>query len=40
MTEALTAVMQFLFTEVGMNRIEAKHDINNPILVVSCKSAA
>ena len=22
--------MQFLFTEVGMNRIEAKHDINNP----------
>ena len=27
MTEALTAVMQFLFTEVGMNRIEAKHDI-------------
>lgn len=30
MTEALTAVMKFLFTEVGMNRIEAKHDINNP----------
>ena len=30
MTEALTAVMQFLFKEVGMNRIEAKHDINNP----------
>ena len=30
MTEALTSVMQFLFTEVGMNRIEAKHDINNP----------
>lgn len=30
MTEALTAVMQFLFMEVGMNRIEAKHDINNP----------
>ena len=30
MSEALTAVMQFLFTEVGMNRIEAKHDINNP----------
>ena len=30
MTEALTAVMRFLFTEVGMNRIEAKHDINNP----------
>ena len=30
MNEALTAVMQFLFKEVGMNRIEAKHDINNP----------
>lgn len=30
MTEALAAVIQFLFTEVGMNRIEAKHDINNP----------
>ena len=30
MTEALAAVMQFLFKEVGMNRIEAKHDINNP----------
>ena len=30
MTEALTAVMQFLFKEVGMNRIEAKHDVNNP----------
>ena len=30
MSEALTAVMQFLFKNVGMNRIEAKHDINNP----------
>lgn len=30
MTEALAAVIQFLFTEVGMNRIEAKHDVNNP----------
>ena len=30
MTEALNAVMHFLFSEVGMNRIEAKHDVNNP----------
>lgn len=30
MSEALTAVIDFLFTEVGMNRIEAKHDPNNP----------
>ena len=30
MSEALTAVMEFLFTQVGMNRIEAKHDPNNP----------
>lgn len=30
MTEALEAVIRFLFTEVGMNRIEAKHDTNNP----------
>ena len=30
MTEVLIAVMKFLFTEVGMNRIEAKYDINNP----------
>ena len=29
-TEALNSVIQFLFTEVGMNRIEAKHDTNNP----------
>ena len=29
-TEALTAVMAYLFDEVGMNRIEAKHDVNNP----------
>ena len=29
MTEALTAVIEFLFVETGMNRIEAKHDINN-----------
>lgn len=30
MTEALTAVMKYLFTEVGMNRIAARHDPNNP----------
>ena len=30
MTETLKAVMDYLFTEVGMNRIEAKHDVNNP----------
>lgn len=28
--EALKAVMQYLFEEVGMNRIEAKHDVKNP----------
>lgn len=30
MTEALKAVMDFLFREVGLNRIEARHDPNNP----------
>ena len=30
MTEALRAVMDYLFDEVGMNRIEAKHDVYNP----------
>ena len=30
MTEALTAVIDYLFVEVGMNRITAKHDTNNP----------
>ena len=30
MTEALKAVIDYLFREVGMNRIEAKHDVNNP----------
>jgi len=29
-SEALTAVMEFLFTQVGMNRIAARHDPNNP----------
>ena len=28
--EALQAVIKYLFQEVGMNRIEAKHDVNNP----------
>lgn len=30
MTESLQAVMDYLFDEVGMNRIEARHDPNNP----------
>ncbi len=30
MTEALGAVMDYLFREVGMQRIEAKHDTRNP----------
>ena len=30
MTEALTAVIEFLFTEVEMNRVAARHDPNNP----------
>ena len=30
MTEALNAVIEFLFTEVGMNRVAARHDPNNP----------
>ena len=29
-SEALGAVMHYLFTEVGMNRIESRHDPNNP----------
>lgn len=29
-SEALAAVIKFLFEEVGMNRIEARHDPNNP----------
>lgn len=28
--EALQAVVQFLFTQTGVNRIEAKHDVRNP----------
>lgn len=30
MTEALTAVIEYLFTEVSMNRVAARHDPNNP----------
>ena len=30
MSEALAAVINYLFTEVGMNRIAACHDPNNP----------
>lgn len=29
-SEALERVMGFLFDEVGLNRIEARHDVNNP----------
>ena len=30
MSEALDAVISFLFAEVGMNRVAARHDPNNP----------
>ena len=30
MSEALAAVMDFLFDEVGVNRVEARHDSDNP----------
>jgi len=30
MTESLTAVMDYLFDEVGFHRIESMHDPNNP----------
>lgn len=30
MPEALREVIRFLFEEVGMNRIQATHDVNNP----------
>lgn len=30
MSEALGAVMRFLLTEVGVNRIQAEHDVRNP----------
>lgn len=30
MSEALKAVMDYLFDEVGVNRVESRHDPNNP----------
>ncbi len=30
MSEAFSKVIEFLFSEVGMNRIEARHDVRNP----------
>ena len=30
MTEALGAVMDYFFDQVGVNRVEARHDVNNP----------
>lgn len=30
MTEALKALIRFFFEEVGVNRVEARHDPNNP----------
>ena len=30
MTEAFAEVIRFLFEEVGVNRIEARHDVENP----------
>lgn len=30
MTDVLNRVIKFLFEEVGVNRIEATHDVNNP----------
>ena len=30
MAEAFREVIRFLFTEVGLNRIESNHDVNNP----------
>ena len=30
MSEALGAVMDFLFQQVGVQRIVARHDVNNP----------
>jgi len=30
MTETLQAVLDFFFDEVGVNRVETRHDPNNP----------
>ena len=35
MTEALSAVIEYLFTEVGINRIAARHDPNQRLNVLS-----
>ena len=29
-SEALSAVINFMFDQVGVNRVQAKHDVNNP----------
>ena len=29
-SEALAGVIRFLFEDVGMERVEARHDVNNP----------
>ena len=29
-SEALIAVINFMFDQVGANRVQAKHDVNNP----------
>ena len=29
-SEALSAVINFMFDQVGANRVQAKHDVNNP----------
>jgi ribosomal-protein-alanine N-acetyltransferase len=30
MSEALAAVMDYLFREVGFHRVQARHDVDNP----------
>ena len=30
MSEAFSKVIEFLFSQVGMNRIEARYDVRNP----------
>lgn len=38
-SEALKAVMDFLFNEVEVNRIESRHDPRNPTQAKLCKNA-
>ncbi len=38
-TEAMNAVIKFLFDEVGVNRIEARHDTMNPASGIVMKKA-